>query len=150
MVGLVLGLGVSCRSITSILFFILFIFMIIKKEKVKNILLTYVPATIISCLYPIYLQIKTNHWDTFITVQYEYWDAEKSNLFRTIYLDIKYFLENDFYEKYLVSLTYIFLFLLILALLKFKNLDNELILYSIISIFIIFSVCKISYINSFI
>lgn len=89
--GIALGLSVSNRSLGSMLFFTIFIFMFIdfikKKEKFKNILITYIPATIISCLYPIYLYIRTGNFLYFMTVQYEYWLRVSTNIF-TILVDV--------------------------------------------------------------
>ena len=92
--GIVLGLSVLNRSLGSMLFFTIFIFMFInfikKKEKFKNILLTYVPATIISCLYPIYLYIRTGDFLYFVTVQYEYWWRVSTNIFTILFDAFKY------------------------------------------------------------
>ncbi len=63
--GIILGLSVLARSLGSMLFFSIFICMFInfikKKEKFKNILITFIPATIISCLYPLYLYVQTGN-----------------------------------------------------------------------------------------
>ena len=89
--GIILGLSVLNRSLGSMLFFTIFIFMFInfikKKEKFKNILICYIPATIISCLYPIYLYIKTGDFLYFMTVQYEFWWRISTNIF-TILFDV--------------------------------------------------------------
>ncbi len=86
--GIILGLCSTVRSTGSILFFTLFILMIIdlfkKKIKIKNIIITYIPATIISCLYPAYLYFKTGNSLKFVEVQ-SYWLKEKTNIFRILY-----------------------------------------------------------------
>lgn len=88
--GITLGLSVLNRSLGSMLFFTIFIFMFInfikKKEKFKNILITYIPATIISCLYPLYLYEKTGDLLYFANVQYEFWGRINTNIF-TIFID---------------------------------------------------------------
>ena len=63
--GILLGLGVCSRSFGSLLFFAIFIDMCVlwwndrknqnTKQHLITILKTYVPATIISCIYPFYL-----------------------------------------------------------------------------------------------
>ena len=86
--GTILGLSVMTRSIGSMLFFALFIFMMIDtfkgKEKFKNVLITYIPATIISCLYPIYLYLKVGNPLYFIDTQ-AYWLKVHSNIFRVLF-----------------------------------------------------------------
>lgn len=98
--GITLGLSVCTRSPGSLLFFALFVFMFIdfikKKEKFKNILISYVPATIISCLYPIYLFIKTGNPLYFVDVQFEYWAKISTNIF-TVFIDAAKIIFNDFY-----------------------------------------------------
>lgn len=92
--GIILGLSVLNRSLGSMLFFTIFIFMffnfIKKKEKFSNILITYIPATIISCLYPIYLYIKTGDFLYFMTVQYEYWWRVSTNIFIILFDAFKF------------------------------------------------------------
>jgi len=89
--GIVLGLSVLTRSLGSMEFFTIFIFMffnfIKNNEKLKNILITFATATIISCLYPIYLYIKTGDFLYFMTVQYEYWERVSTNIF-IIFFDV--------------------------------------------------------------
>ena len=94
LLGIVLGLSVLNRSLGSMLFFTIFIFMFVnfikKKEKFRNILITYIPATIISCLYPIYLYIRTGDLLYFMTVQYEYWWRVSTNIFTILFDAFKY------------------------------------------------------------
>ena len=98
--GITLGLSVLTRSLGSMLFFAIFIFMFIdfikKRENFKNILITYVPATIISCLYPIFLYIRTGDLLYFSTVQYEYWARISTNIFRIIFDVAKVTFGNGF------------------------------------------------------
>ena len=87
-IGLLLGLCSTIRSTGSILFFSLFIIMVIdwikKRVKLKNIIITYIPATIISCTYPIYLYFTTGNPFKFIEVQ-EHWLKKSSNIIRLLY-----------------------------------------------------------------
>lgn len=98
--GITLGLSVCTRSLGSMLFFALFIFMFIdfikKKEKFKNILITYIPATIISCLYPIFLYFKTGNPLYFVDVQFEYWGKINTNIF-TVFIDAAKLIFSEFY-----------------------------------------------------
>ena len=86
--GILLGLSVATRSTGSMLFFALFIVMFIdlvrKRERFTNIVKMYVPATIISCMYPAYLQWTTGNWKFFVDIQYLYWGKEHSNLVHLI------------------------------------------------------------------
>lgn len=96
--GVTLGLAVLTRNLGSMLFFAIFVFMIIdwvkKKEKFKNILITYIPATIISCIYPIYLYIKMGDFLYFMNVQYIYWNRINTSIF-TILFDVTKMLFNN-------------------------------------------------------
>lgn len=87
--GFALGLSVMTRSFGSILFFTIFIFMFIdmikKREKFKNILITYIPATIISCLYPIFLYIETGNFLYFIETQFIHWGRINTNIFTILF-----------------------------------------------------------------
>ena len=77
------------------MFFAIFIDWIIKvfkekrdlKSEFKNICLMYIPATIISLIYPVYLYIKTGNLFYFIDVQYIYWFREKSNFIKALYIE---------------------------------------------------------------
>lgn len=150
--GISLGLGVCCRSMTSMLFFSIFIDFIIniknKKNEFKNLIITFIPATIISCLYPLYLYVKTNNWKYFVDVQYKYWDAKKSNIFKVLFEDVKSFFIQDIYGKYLILLTYVALILLLLVFIKYKKVENVLILYTLFTILITFSTCKNLYLEA--
>lgn len=96
--GIALGLCSTVRITGSILFLALFILMSIDffkhNIKFKNIIVTYVPATIISCIYPIFLYFKTGNPFKFIEVQ-NYWLKESSNIFRILY-DVVVKTINDF------------------------------------------------------
>jgi hypothetical protein len=116
------------------------------KNKLKYMFITYIPATIISCLYPIYLHFKLGSWRYFIDVQYEYWWREKSNIFSILYKDIIKIFTLDT-EYFLISFS-IILMLIILSLSLFMvwySLKNEklnkidLIILLIATILVIFS-----------
>lgn len=150
LMGICLGIGVCDRSMMSMMFFVLFIGMckkwIQKEVKIFDILKAYIPATLISLFYPIYLWIKTGNLFLFVEVQYTYWDAIKGNIFTIFFKDIQSFLTQDTYGKYLICLTYITLTLLIIAL--FQKIEWELILYSIFTILIVFSTGKQLYMEA--
>ena len=84
LLGIVIGLCVATRNSGSMLFFAIFIAMLylwFKKEiKFINIVKTYIPATIISCLYPLYLQLNYGNWKIFMDCQNPYWGKVDSNI----------------------------------------------------------------------
>ena len=106
--GITLGLSVMTRSLGSMLFFSIFIFMFIdvikKKERFSNILITYIPATIISCLYPIYLYMETGDLLYFTEVQFLYWNRVSTNIFM-ILIDSFRYLNMNF--NFLYGLNYV-------------------------------------------
>lgn len=150
--GICIGLSVCSRSTGSILFFALFIGFCIQlyqhKNKISNLFKMYIPATIISCLYPIYLQIKLNNWKFFVDIQYEYWEKEKCNLislfFKWDYIkNATYpFMRPIYLFDYIMSLV---LIVLIIALIIYKIKDEkyfDIILYMGLTILMITSTCK--------
>lgn len=131
--GIVLGLCSATRNVGSMLFFAIFIGIMIlwyKKEiKIVDIFKTYIPATIISCLYPLYLQINFGNWKLFLDVQYDYWIRIDTNIFNTFkeQLDI---ITNDahysssagvlyrFNEQVTIAIGFVFIILLIITMKK--------------------------------
>ena len=155
LMGILLGLSVATRNVGSILFFSIFIGMIIRKEKFMNIIRTYIPATIISCLYPIYLYIHTGEWNKFITVQTTEWARTKSNFIYIIITDIKKFITSDFIIIKLIiviilaTLIYSFILIIknIIEIIKNKDISKlELILYLAISFIAICSSMRSQYV----
>ena len=63
--------------------------------KFKNILITYIPATIISCIYPIYLYFKTGNPLYFVDVQFEYWGKIATNIFTVFFKAGKIIFNDD-------------------------------------------------------
>ena len=77
-----------------------------------------IPATIISCLYPIFLFFKTGNPLYFVDVQFEYWEKTGTNIFM-IFIDAGKYLFSDFniscFIDYLLVLflfIYIFIFMI--------------------------------------
>lgn len=147
LLGITLGLAVSTRSLASMLFFTIFIFMFIDfvkgREKFKNILITYIPATIISCLYPIFLYFETGNALYFIDVQFEYWGKMQTNIF-TIFIDSAVMLFKDFHiicflDLILVFCLFIFIFSYIIKHRKDKD-YYELFVYLILTLLAISNV----------
>lgn len=154
LLGLVMGLSVATRSMGAIMFFVIFacLFIDILREKDKEtkigkfkyLLITYIPATIISCLYPLYLQIKTGSWRYFIDVQYEHWGRIKGNIFDVINFDMERLIETPYLEVklqilfFFISL-FILIMLIVLSLLKSKTERLDLILISIFSVYVMCS-----------
>jgi 4-amino-4-deoxy-L-arabinose transferase-like glycosyltransferase len=152
LLGLCLGLNVFVKSTGSIYFFIIFIAFLIKfikkQEKLLNIIITYLIATLISIIYPIYLFIKTGNLLYFVDVQFEYWSRIKSNIFYTIYLDIKTILVTNTPFSIVNIITFIinYLVLGIIVYLIIKNIKNKnMLLFNITEIIFIltlFSTCR--------
>lgn len=143
--GLTLGLSVATRSVGSMLFFALFIFMFIdfikKREKFKNILITYIPATIISCLYPIYLYTRTGNPLYFVNVQFDYWGKISTNII-TLFIDAGKILFSEFHVIYFIDyLLVLFLFIYIIYyIIKNRNERN----YWELFVYILFTLISIS------
>ena len=157
LMGILLGLSVFTRNTGSIVFFALFIGMVIrwirKETGFLNIIAAYVPATIISILYPVYLQFTFGSWKVFLDVQFDNWYRERSNLFKTYCTSFK-MLFTDAYEFDIYSLTLfrinevmtilITAFLLCLCVKEIRKLKN-ISLPSIVSVLVIvFSIVLIS------
>lgn len=85
--GIVMGLCVFTRNLGACLFFAIFIGCVVlwmkKQTTFKQIVCAYGPATVISLLYPIYLQITFGNWKSFMDVQETYWWRHPSNLIST-------------------------------------------------------------------
>lgn len=147
--GIVLGLSVLNRSLGSMLFFTIFIFMFVdfikKREKFKNILICYIPATIISCLYPIYLYLKTGDFLYFMTVQYEYWWRVSTNIFTILFDVFKLTFSNPSFmhvlDYFVVFGLILYIFYYILKHIKEKK-YYEIFLYIVFSIVVICSTIR--------
>ena len=142
--GITLGFSVLNRSLGSMLFFTIFIFMFIKfikkNEKFRNIIITYIPATIISCLYPIYLYIETGDFLYFITVQYEYWWRVSTNIFMILYDAFKYTISNP---SFVNVIDYVIVFGLILYIFYYIFKHRREKKYFEIFLYLIFSIIAI-------
>ena len=151
--GISLGLSVFCRNMGSMLFFSIFIYMFYEfikgKVKFKDILIMYIPATIISLIYPVYLQVVFNNWHLFIDSQHMYWDRISSNIFLVIIMDIKYVIKFPDFGNYLYFVVnYMFLGLMIYLIYKDIVKNKKLTInsmYMILSILAIFSSCRDGY-----
>lgn len=111
--GIILGLCVATRNTGSMLFFAIFIaccYLWYKHEiKFKQIVLTYAPATIISCIYPAYLQIKFGNWKIFMDCQMTYWNRIKSNIFDIIKCQLTVILNpNKYYNECISEIKILF------------------------------------------
>lgn len=151
--GITLGLSVFCRNMGSMLFFAIFIIMfynfIKKKVRFNDILIMYIPATIISIIYPVYLQVVYNNWHLFIDSQNIYWDRVSSNIFSVIIMDIKYIIKSPVFANCLYFVVnYMFLGLMIYLIYR-DIVENKKLtinsMYMILSILAIFSSCRDGY-----
>ena len=151
--GITLGLSVFCRNMGSMLFFSIFIIMfydfIKKKVSFKNILIMYIPATIISLIYPVYLQVVFNNWHLFVDAQYTYWNRISSNIFSIIVKDIKFVISSkDVFNYIYFIVNYFFLGMMIYLIYKDIVRNKKLTInsiYMILSILAIYSSCRASY-----
>lgn len=103
LMGILLGLAVATRNTGSLLFFAVFIGMMIMfiqdKDKVKRageILMCYIPATAISIIYPVFLQIRFGNWKVFMDAQYTYWIRIPSNIIKTTFISLKVIFTNEY------------------------------------------------------
>ena len=110
--GIILGLCVMTRNTGSILFLSTFIgccYLMYKRQlKLKTTIMTYTVATIISCIYPIYLQMKFNNWKIFIDCQFEHWGRIKCNIIDLIKYQISILFDSNFYPNNYESTTITF------------------------------------------
>lgn len=145
--GILLGLSVCTRNLGAILFFSIFIMLIInfinerdkenKKQLVKNAIKIYIPATLLSLSYPIYLFIYTGSWKTFIDVQYLVWHRIPSTFFEMTIVDISTISNTIGVVKIVNTLNFIILWVLIIfiacslirELIKKRLLKLDLILF---------------------
>lgn len=152
--GIFLGLSVMTRSTGSLLFFTIALFMFInllkKEEKFINCVKVFAPATIISLLYPIYLQITLGNWKFFMDVQYTEWGKIHSNLLNTflkfpLVLTVSHPFVRVVYAIDFI-ITGIFIILLIVFLAKKiikKDINNyDIYTYMIISLLVITATCS--------
>lgn len=161
--GVSIGLGVATRNMGCVAFFVIFAFLFIemiktvgKSEKIKKlkyILKVYIPATIISCLYPTYLYFLTGNWTCFVDVQYEYWARVKGNFIKVLLFDIVRLTETTRIEVFLmIVLTYLSLILVIWLMLcsllneRLKKIDLMIII--IVSLILMFSTYRVAKISA--
>ena len=108
LMGIFLGLSVATRNTGSIFFFALFIGMVIRWIKKENtiihIIQAYVPATMISLIYPVFLQVRHGNWKMFVDYEYSNWFRIHSNFFKTTFISLKMIFTNE-YEYDGASLT---------------------------------------------
>lgn len=101
--GVLLGLCSMTRSFGAMLFFGIFIDFIVKLIKNKEFNLKnfisvckiYVPATLISIIYPTYLYVKLKNPLYFVDVQYLHWSRAKANFFLALYKEFEMMSKNQ-------------------------------------------------------
>lgn len=97
--GIVIGLCVATKSIGAMLFFAIFIGMCClwyqKQLRLMDILKTYIPATIISCLYPMYLQMTFGNWKLFVDCQYSSWRRLQTNLLQELWIQLNFICSSE-------------------------------------------------------
>ncbi|MCQ2516754.1 MAG: hypothetical protein MJ094_07820 [Saccharofermentans sp.] len=91
--GILLGLCVCTRNTGSMLFAAIFIALCIlwyrKEIKFTDILKQYIPATILSISYPVFLQYKFGNWKLFVDTQADIWLKTNSNIIKTALISLK-------------------------------------------------------------
>ena len=96
--GIIIGLCVFTKAIGAMIYITIFIGMIIlylqDKLKKRSFVEVFLPATVISCIYPVYLQITFGNWKLFIDCQYDYWKRIKINFIQEILIQIKFICSN--------------------------------------------------------
>ena len=157
LMGVLIGLAVATRSMGSLLFFSIFIGMVVNKEQIMNIIKTYIPATIISCIYPGFLFIKTGSWNKFMTVQSTEWGRVKSNFIDVVVTDIKKFFNTDYFivriviPIILLVLIFAFILMIIQVINDIRNRDIsklEMVLYLMFSLLVICSTKRVAEITT--
>lgn len=96
LMGVVLGLSVATRNTGSLLFFAIFTGMMITMIRsreyakgIKDIVTAYIPATAISLIYPVFLQVRFGNWKMFMDCQYGVWLRIRSNVFKTVWVSLQ-------------------------------------------------------------
>ena len=149
--GLLLGCAVASRSPASLLFFSIFIFMCIniykKQETILNLFKVFIPATIISSLYPIYLFIKEGDLLLFMHIQFTHWYRIKTNfleLFKIQYIKINNTNEIVIKIVFIIeTILYIyFIGLLIYGIIKYIKKAPMISLYTILTFYITTTSCN--------
>lgn len=145
LLGIIIGLSVLTRSLGSMLFLMIVISMIInifkKKEKIINLFITYIPATIISCIYPIYLYFKKGNFLYFINAQ-SYWDKISSNIF-TVFIEA--FKLIEWHSRYICILNYFFTLILFIYIIYIVIKNRKETKYYEIFLYMILTLVAISF-----
>ena len=142
LMGIMIGFSVCTRNTGSIIFFAVFIGMVIrwfkKKTKILDIIVAYVPATVLSLVYPVYLQLEFNNWKLFVDIQYDIWNRSSSNLFMTMFVSLKMIFTDEYAgnfdiksltlfrvnEVLTILITVLFICLCIKEIKKFRNMTE--------------------------
>ena len=95
-----------------------------KKTSFKNIVIAYIPATLISLIFPIYLQVTLGSWKVFLDCQYDYWVKVKSNIVKTTIMSIKMIFTDayptiDFGDKLVSVINEVLSLIMLAAMLTF-------------------------------
>ena len=159
LMGILMGLSVMTRSAGALLFFAVFAGMCIdwfrKKARFIDIVVAYVPATLLSLSFPVYLQIVLGRWNAFLDSQYTCWLKIHSNIFLTTYWNLRYIFTDKFphdaldtmilfkVNEFISLLLMCFIILLvireIIPMFKNKKVETDSLVLSIFSILCVFS-----------
>lgn len=122
------------------------------KLKFLDIIRTYIPATIISCLYPFYLQVTFGSWKSFIDCQYDYWKRMKINPVQELYIQLKTIFGNIegncvlFRINEVLSLTIVcfILYEIYCYIRSYKTRQNDLSDMLVLILYVLFSLAAIN------
>lgn len=154
--GCIMGIAVTVKSIAAMLYFAVFIGMCVlwhaHKLKFLDIIRTYIPATIISCLYPFYLQVTFGSWKSFIDCQYDYWKRMKINPVQELYIQLKTIFGNMegncvlFRINEVLSLTIVcfILYEIYCYIRSYKTRQNDLSDMLVLILYVLFSLAAIN------
>ena len=165
LMGILMGLSVMTRSVGALLFFAVFAGMCVdwirKKTRFVDIVAAYVPATLLSLSYPVYLQIAFGKWNAFVETQYTYWIRIHSNIFYTTYWSLRYvftdkfphdgmdtlilFKVNEFISLLLMCFIIFLVVREVIAMVKNKKVETDslvLVLFSLLCVFFITSTIR--------
>ncbi|MBR2598114.1 MAG: hypothetical protein IKE09_06170 [Clostridiales bacterium] len=100
LMGILIGLSVVTRNVGSLLFFAIFVGMCLdmkrKETRFVDIITAYVPATLLSLSFPVYLQFTYGKWNAFVDIQYTDYLRIRSNFFKTLYWNLVYVFTDKF------------------------------------------------------
>ena len=109
--------------------------------------MAYIPATIISCLYPIYLYIKTGNLFYFVDVQYKFWGRKNTSIITIFFDSLKLLLKSPnvlYILNFVLTFAIIFSILYLIYKNRNKTIYYDMFLYALLTIISICSTIRFS------